>query len=285
MSHYPPPGAPDSTPPPPPGGPSYAAHPTYGAQPSYGPPAGPPAWGPPVHQPGVVPLRPLTLGDIFGGALQVIRRNPKATVGMALLVSFGFMLLPILGTVVLGAGDLLPAVDVMDDSTSTSMGTTDLGFLVSTMISGVFSGLSTLVITGLIVRVVEQAVVGRRITAGEAWAASKGRLLPLLGLTLLVASGMLLVIGLPVGAAVAVGLAVGDTVLTVVLVVLASLLALVLTFFVYVRYVLLAAPRWCSRAPACSPPSPGPPSSPAGSSGGSSGSTSSPTWPPRSSAR
>ena len=39
-----------------------------------------------LHQPGIVPLRPLYLGDIFGGALQTMRRNPSATIGTALVV-------------------------------------------------------------------------------------------------------------------------------------------------------------------------------------------------------
>ncbi len=36
-----------------------------------------PPWGPPVQQPGVVPLRPL----LFGGALQTVRRSPIEVVG------------------------------------------------------------------------------------------------------------------------------------------------------------------------------------------------------------
>ncbi len=215
----------------------YAAYQPY---PPYQP--GPPVLGPPVHQPGVVPLRPLMLGDIFGGALQTVRRNPKATVGMALLVTFLFMLIPILATLVLGAGNALPSFDMSDGSTTGSVVSGDLGVLLPSLISGVFSALSSIVITGLIVRVVEQAVVGRKISAAEAWACSKGRLPRLLLLTLVIGLVTLLVIGVPVGIALAIGLTVGSTPLTVVLVVLAGLAGLGATFFLYVRYVLLAAP-------------------------------------------
>ena len=38
-----------------------------------------------------VPLRPLTLTDFFDGAFTTIRRNPRATIGVAALVTAGFM--------------------------------------------------------------------------------------------------------------------------------------------------------------------------------------------------
>ena len=108
-----------------------------------------PHWGPPVHQPGVVPLRPLTLGDIFGGALQTIRRNPKATVGMAALVTFGFMLIPIIATLALGAADALPAMDPFEPTRQRARQAppTSAGGSRS-MVSLVFSLLAGIVVTG-----------------------------------------------------------------------------------------------------------------------------------------
>lgn len=37
-------------------------------------------------KPGIIPLRPLTLGDIFNGAVGYIRANPKATLGLTAIV-------------------------------------------------------------------------------------------------------------------------------------------------------------------------------------------------------
>ena len=57
--------------------------PTSGLPPpgyQYAPPGYPPQ--PMALQPGVIPLRPLTLGDIFNGAIRYIRANPKATLGL-----------------------------------------------------------------------------------------------------------------------------------------------------------------------------------------------------------
>jgi hypothetical protein len=61
-----------------------------------------PGWTPPVEQPapvvpqaytpppkpGLVPLHPLSFGQLLGGAFQVIRYNPRATVAPALIISF-----------------------------------------------------------------------------------------------------------------------------------------------------------------------------------------------------
>src|SRR6195952_2332373 len=194
MSQFPPPGPP---PPPPPGDGAGAPGPGV-PPPGYGVP---PPWGPPVHQPGVVPLRPLTLGDMFGGSTLTIRRNPAATVGMAALVRLVFMLVPVVVTLVLGFGDHLPSFD-LNDQGSGSMGGLGVNAAntAASLASGVFSALAGIIVTGLVMRVVEQAVIGRRLTAGAAWHAARGRLLALLGLSLL--SGLIatLVVALPAGA-------------------------------------------------------------------------------------
>src|SRR6516225_8193246 len=61
--------------------------PGYG-QPGYGPGTGQPGWAPPpaAPKPGVIPLRPIAVGEILDGAFTSIRRNPKATIGIAAIV-------------------------------------------------------------------------------------------------------------------------------------------------------------------------------------------------------
>src|ERR1700712_1015477 len=108
MSQFPPPGPPPGQQWGPPAGPPPPGAPV--GHPAYGPPPWPP--GPPVHQPGVVPLRPLNLGDLFGGATLTIRRNPGATVGLAALVTLAFMSVPIVVPLVLGLTDSLPSLDL-----------------------------------------------------------------------------------------------------------------------------------------------------------------------------
>ena len=52
----------------------------------YGAPAG--GWAPPPQapKPGVIPLRPIGVGEILDGSFTSIRRNPKATLGIAAVV-------------------------------------------------------------------------------------------------------------------------------------------------------------------------------------------------------
>ena len=191
----------------------------------------------------MVPLRPLTLGDIFGGALQTVRANPKATVGIAAVVTFGFMLIPILGTLLLGIGGGMPSYDLMAPvEESDAMDAGDIGLLLSSGVSFVFSLLASIVVTGLIVRVVEQALVGAKISAGQAWQLSKGRLLPLLGLTLLVLVTFTLAFAVPIAVGIAVGILVDSTVVSVLLGIFGGILGLVAVVFLFTRYLLLAPP-------------------------------------------
>src|SRR5215472_2329483 len=101
---FPPSGEPGGYIPPPPPPPPGAGQPGPPGQPRwYGPPAGqappggygypppPPGYGPRPYgpwqqqapKPGVIPLRPLSVGELLDGAFTSIRRNPKATLGIA----------------------------------------------------------------------------------------------------------------------------------------------------------------------------------------------------------
>ncbi|GAA3582423.1 hypothetical protein GCM10022198_02070 [Klugiella xanthotipulae] len=73
-------------------GPGYG-QPSYG-QPGYGQPGYPqvPGWSP-APQPGLIPLRPLGFGTLIGVPFQVFRRNPRPTLGAALLLQTGIALL------------------------------------------------------------------------------------------------------------------------------------------------------------------------------------------------
>jgi ABC-type sugar transport system permease subunit len=195
-----------------------------------------------VHRPGVVPLRPLGLGDFFDGAFRTIRRNPTAMVGLAAVVTTVFLVVPVLVTLVLAAtGDL--RTGLLPDpaaGTATELSALDGGTVMS-LLGSLFGALATVVLNGMLVHVVAQAVLGRRTDAGQAWAATRGRLLRLVGLTMLDLLVVLLLLGVPVLAAVLAGLAGGAGVglLVGVPLCLAGLAALV---FVQVRFFLLAAP-------------------------------------------
>jgi hypothetical protein len=145
-----------------------------------------------AHKPGAIALRPLGLGDIYDGAFRIIRFNPKATVGSAVLVAAVSMGLPVLLTALLtvlvdlsadGSGDL------SDAETIAALGTAG-----SLVVGLVLQSLGLILVTGMIAHVAGAAAVGRRLSLGEAWAATHGSRWRLVGLTLLLGL-MLLAIG------------------------------------------------------------------------------------------
>src|SRR5690349_20389638 len=81
--------------------PAPGSQPTPGTQPAPPswatppPPPGPQGWSGAAHKPGAVPLRPLGLGDFYDAAFKIIRYNPGATVGSAVLVTAVAMAIPV----------------------------------------------------------------------------------------------------------------------------------------------------------------------------------------------
>ena len=159
----------------------------YGQTPpgtGYGVPPG--GWAPPPQapKPGVIPLRPIAVGEILDGAFTSIRRNPKATLGIAAVV------LAISGVITTSLEFLLLSrLDLSAGADRTLTGAQ----VASTLAVVVPSGLTALVLafivqillTGLLTAVIGRSVLGHRITAGEAWHIALPRLPALLLTTLL----------------------------------------------------------------------------------------------------
>ena len=209
---FPPSGEPGGYPPPPPPG---AAPPGqngtpggYGPPPGYPPPAGygqpggygPGGYGPPqgswqarpqAPKPGVIPLRPLGVGEILDGAFTSIRRNPRATLGLAaiLLVMstlvttvFSVILVHYLGTVQLPS----PGQQLTVSQAGHLLHRLLVVFVPILAVNAVLGFIVHTVLTGLLTVVIGRGVLGQQISPGEAWRLARPRLLPLLGTTLLV---------------------------------------------------------------------------------------------------
>lgn len=149
--------------------------PGQGFPPAPGYPGQPGSWAPRADvRPGVIPLRPLNLGDIFEGAVRTIRGNPSATLGLSFIVSLIFTLPSIL--LIVG----LNQIDTTDDVTRqvVNMASSQGGSLLQS-----FGGIA---LTGMLTVVLADAVLGRRMSIGGAWSRVKGRLLALIGLNLLI---------------------------------------------------------------------------------------------------
>lgn len=186
MSGYPPPGYQGYPPPgyqgyPPPG---YQGYPSPG-YPGYPPPGyAPPGYAavpPPAVKPGVIPLRPLTLTDILNGAVAYIRANPKATLGLTTIV---VVIAQIIGLILqvgpLAAIGELGVLRGEEASTAAALGSSASG-----LASAITTLLSSILLSGMLTVIVGRAVFGAHITIGEAWQRVRGRLLALLGYTLM----------------------------------------------------------------------------------------------------
>lgn len=191
-----------------------------------------------VHKPGAIPLRPLSLGDLYDGAFRIIRFNPKATVGSAVLVAALAMAVPVLITAVLTwtvgltyDPSSAPGSDLDDEAIS--YGLLAVGVLLQAF--------GLVFVTGMVVHVVSAATVGQRLTLGEAWSATHGRRWRLVGLATVLGLAMTLgivafvVLWALVAALAPLGVAILVIVLTVVLFVA------LLSFF-WIRVYYLAVP-------------------------------------------
>jgi len=138
-----------------------------------------------AHRPGAIPLRPLGLGDLYDGAFRIIRFNPKATVGSAVLVAAVAMVIPVLATAALSfVTDL--SLDAGGDSDVAAELVGSAAVLGALGLGAVLQYVGLIFVTGMIAHVTAAAAIGRRLSLGEAWAATHGARWRLVGLTLLV---------------------------------------------------------------------------------------------------
>ncbi|MEV8045075.1 MULTISPECIES: DUF7544 domain-containing protein [Streptomyces] len=226
---------PGQAPPPPPPGAGWGGQPpvTWG---------GPPAWGngwggpPPAAKPGVIPLRPLSIGEILDGAISTMRAYWRTVLGISLTVAVLTELCALLlqGVLLKDTTSTLSDPDVTPAEALRSLGSITAGAL----LVGVVSVVGTIVATALLTTVTSRAVLGKPISVGEAWRESRGQLLKLLGLLMLLAlitSGVLVAGALP---GLVVGLVAGFDAPAVVLLVLGILAAVVVVIWLTVRFSL-----------------------------------------------
>jgi hypothetical protein len=192
---YPPPGysPPPGYGPPPPGyGPPGGYPPPGYPPPGYPPPGYPLGYGPPALKPGVIPLRPLSLSDIFNGAVAFIRANPKATLGLTTVVVVAAQLLALALSVgpLAVTGELQPTLRGEEVSTGVLLGSS-----ATSIAGGIATWLSSILLSGMLTVVVGRAVFGTGITVSEAWQRLRGKLWALIGVTLIEMMGVLVLPG------------------------------------------------------------------------------------------
>ncbi|MFE5088805.1 glycerophosphoryl diester phosphodiesterase membrane domain-containing protein [Streptomyces sp. NPDC056638] len=214
--------------------------------PGTGPGAPPPApgWGggsqgpgwrqPPVAaKPGVIPLRPLGVGEILDGAVSTMRAHWRTVLGITLTVSVIAQI-----AITLVQRYLLPEPAVIDPNATGSealrqSADSAQSALVNSVPSLLIIMIATLITTSVLTVVISRSVLGRPVTLSDAWAEARPRLAQLLGLTLLLAliSAAIMTVGLLPG--MLVGSAAGAG-----LVVIGLMAAFVVVIWLMVRFCL-----------------------------------------------
>ncbi|MFG1671979.1 glycerophosphoryl diester phosphodiesterase membrane domain-containing protein [Streptomyces sp. Y7] len=187
--------APGQTPPPPPPGPGWGAPPAgpggpAGGHPGYGP-GGYGGWGggwggpPPAAKPGVIPLRPLGVGEILDGAVSTMRTYWRTVLGISLTVAIVTEILVILlqGFVL---NDRTSTAALDDPNASLDELTRAMGdAMLSSSVIFLISMIGAIVATALLTTVTSRAVLGKSVTTREAWRDARPQVPRLFGLLLL----------------------------------------------------------------------------------------------------
>jgi hypothetical protein len=171
----------------------------YGAPPSGpGGPVPPVGWSTPYPpsppRPGIIPLRPLGLGELLDGAITCIRTQPRLMLGLAAVVVttqqviqavaiFGFGNFPAFGSDAFNSNSSGPDFSLLTAFTSPAG-------LVAIAVSAVFSAL----LAGAVSAVVGEAILGRRATLATIRTRLRRRVWSLLAASVL--AGLLPFLGL-----------------------------------------------------------------------------------------
>ncbi|MFE7110644.1 glycerophosphoryl diester phosphodiesterase membrane domain-containing protein [Streptomyces sp. NPDC057575] len=159
-----------------------------------------PGWGQPpfAAKPGVIPLRPLGVGEILDGAVSTMRAHWRTVLGITLAVSVIAQI-----ATILVERFLLPEPPRIDPNATGSEALRQAtesaqSALFSSLPSLLITMIATLITTSVLTVVISRSVLGRSVTLSEAWSEARPRLPHLLGLTLLLAliSSAVLTVGL-----------------------------------------------------------------------------------------
>ena len=141
-------------------------------------------------KPSIIPLRPLSIGEILGGAFESLRANPKAMFVPSLVVMsiVGLMSADSLALFMsrLGLTDLTSGKVEFSETDLDSIGSSLVGLLIQLGVTGVLSMLATSIIIGLIIVTVSRTILGRKASLGDVWQRTRPRVWALIGQTLLI---------------------------------------------------------------------------------------------------
>lgn len=214
------------------------------------PPTGAPGWTPPP-KPGLIPLRPLTLGTMLGAAFQVLRRNPRPMFGFSLLLTGVIFVVTLL---VVGFVTVF-ALSRVNSATGADQNAVTAGSVATVILSGLVSVALSIIVTAIlqsiVVLEVARGTLGEKLKLGGLWRAAKGRIGAVIGWSLLLAGAALaalIILAAVIGLIVAFGGTAG-LVIGIILGVLAAGAAVVLAFWLGTRLCLVPSALMLERLP------------------------------------
>ncbi|MGC5615255.1 hypothetical protein [Georgenia sp. Z1491] len=125
-------------------------------------------------QPGIVALRPLRVGEVIEGAFRAVRHNP----GTMFFYSGVVSVLTVVLSLAASWASTNASQSLTIEESAGVQGLTSFALLV-------VGALTSLIATGALVVSVSRSAIGERATIGQVWQAVKGRILSLVGLSLL----------------------------------------------------------------------------------------------------
>lgn len=146
------------------------------------------SWAAPAPRPGIVPLRPLSLGELWDGAFRAVRSNPKPLLGTAAVVVVAITALQLVLQGVL-TGDLMTSLQdpaAPPEQVFDAFGSAVPGFVTGSLVAYVLTLVATALLTGVVTVSVSTAVLGRRTPGAELWRRIRERLWALVGVSAVV---------------------------------------------------------------------------------------------------
>lgn len=150
-----------------------------------------------VYKPGIIPLRPLSIGDIYQGAFAAIKTNARTMFGFTAAL-LGVVLVISIATNYAIINLVLP--NYLSPSSPYAAVFTSLSGSFSQLGGSLLQALATVLLSGLIIVAVSRSVLGRVASSKEVWERTKSKFLPLIGLNIIISiiSGLMIIIGIAV---------------------------------------------------------------------------------------
>jgi hypothetical protein len=214
----------------------YGQHSPYSAQ--------IPGYHPPADKPGIVPLRPLSLGELYDGAFGAVRHNPGVTLGLTAVI--------VVAAVAVGTLISIPLTTLFTDlfgglfaEIGTDPAFEELGFTQeilgvtygSAIGTGMLLTLATPLAMGVMAISVSDSVIGRKISVSDAWSRTVKRAWFLIGFSLL--SMLVVLVAYALATGIVVGLFLIDPTVGVIGIFLVLAALLVGAVWVFTRVILI----------------------------------------------